>query len=54
MWGHRPTAPELLADRLAHGWTPTPSRLKGGDRVLGFAACAVEAMGGANGAESRE
>jgi hypothetical protein len=41
VWNHRPTADDLLRDRLARGWHPTASRLKGGDRVLGHAACAV-------------
>jgi len=43
VWDHRPGADELLADRLARGWRPTPSRLRDGDRVLGYAACAVTA-----------
>ena len=41
VWDHRPTAAELLAVRLAGGWKPTPSALKGGGRVLGYAACVV-------------
>jgi hypothetical protein len=41
IWDHRPTAAELLARRLREGWTPTASSLKDGDRVLGFAECAV-------------
>jgi hypothetical protein len=39
VWKHKPTPRALLDDRLARGWTPTPSGLKGGDRVLGYAAC---------------
>jgi len=39
---HQPTADELLRDRLERGWKPTASRLKGGDRILGHAACAVD------------
>jgi hypothetical protein len=31
----------LLAERLARGWRPTPSALREGERVLGYAACAV-------------
>jgi hypothetical protein len=31
----------LLDARLARGWRPTASALKAGDRVLGYAACAV-------------
>jgi hypothetical protein len=41
VWSHRPTADDLLQDRLERGWQPTASRLKDGDRVLGHAACAV-------------
>jgi hypothetical protein len=41
VWDHPPRADELLADRIAHGWRPTPSRLREGERVLGYAACAV-------------
>ena len=41
MWDHVPAAHELLEARLARGWKPTPSPLKAGDRVLGYAACAV-------------
>jgi hypothetical protein len=36
-----PDAERLLRARLARGWTPTPSALKSGERVLGYAACAV-------------
>lgn len=39
---HQPTAAELLEARLARGWRPTPSQLKEGERVLGYAACVVE------------
>ena len=41
IWDHRPTADELLERRLAEGWTPTASALKEGERVLGYAECAV-------------
>jgi len=41
VWDHRPSAAELLRERLEHGWTPTPTKLRDGDRVLGYAACAV-------------
>jgi hypothetical protein len=41
VWDHRPTAEELLAARLAAGWTPTPTATRDGDQVLGFAACAI-------------
>ena len=39
---HQPGAAELLEARLARGWRPTPSLLKDGERVLGYAACVVE------------
>ena len=39
---HEPSAAELLEARLARGWRPTPSRLKAGERVLGYAACVVK------------
>jgi hypothetical protein len=35
-------ADELLDFRLQNGWQPTPSRLKGGDEILGHAACIVK------------
>jgi hypothetical protein len=41
VWDHEPSARELFDRRLARGWTPTPSRLKSGERVLGYAGCAV-------------
>ena len=39
VWDHRPGERELLDARLDRGWRPTPSRVKGGPRVLGYAAC---------------
>ena len=39
VWDHLPTAREILDQRLAVGWRPTPSRLREGDVVEGFAAC---------------
>jgi hypothetical protein len=39
VWDHRPTAAELLEQRLASGWRPKPSLLKEGDVVEGYAAC---------------
>jgi hypothetical protein len=39
VWDHRPTPRELLDARLADGWQPTASAVRGGDRVLGYAAC---------------
>jgi hypothetical protein len=31
----------MLAERLEQGWTPTPSQLKAGEQVLGYAGCTV-------------
>jgi hypothetical protein len=42
VFDHKPTAHELLERRLARGWRPTPSPLKDGQRVLGYAACIFE------------
>jgi hypothetical protein len=42
VFDHKPTAHELLERRLARGWHPTPSRLKDGHRVLGYAACVFQ------------
>jgi hypothetical protein len=42
IWGHAPTADELLTVRLNEGWRPTPSKLQEGDRVIGYAACLNE------------
>jgi hypothetical protein len=39
---HQPDANGLLQARLARGWRPTPSQLKEGERVLGYAACVVK------------
>jgi hypothetical protein len=39
VWDHRPTAAELLEDRLAAGYIPRPSPTRDGIRVLGHAAC---------------
>jgi hypothetical protein len=41
VWDHDPDADELLAARVARGWTPTPSELQSGEVVLGHAACLV-------------
>jgi len=43
VFGAKPNAELLLQARLARGWTPTPSALRSGDRVLGYAACVVTA-----------
>jgi hypothetical protein len=39
VWSTRPSADVLLRERLARGWTPVPSRLTIGNRILGYAAC---------------
>jgi hypothetical protein len=39
VWDHLPTADELLQTRLSLGWQPTPSLLKSGEEILGYAAC---------------
>jgi hypothetical protein len=39
VWTHRPTAEELLQDRLARGWEPTPTATRDGPQILGYAAC---------------
>jgi hypothetical protein len=41
VFDHQPDAAELLARRLERGWRPTPSAFKEGQRILGYAACAV-------------
>ncbi|MCA9638168.1 MAG: hypothetical protein KC420_19200 [Myxococcales bacterium] len=39
IWDHRPSADALLAARVEAGWRPTPTATRGGDVVLGHAAC---------------
>ena len=39
VFDHKPSPRELLDYRLTRGWRPTPSRLKAGEQVLGYAAC---------------
>jgi hypothetical protein len=39
VWDHRPDAGEILDGRLAAGWAPTPSQLREGTVVQGYAAC---------------
>ena len=41
VWDHRPTPDEILGARMSAGWTPRPSLLKAGDRVVGHAACSM-------------
>ena len=41
VWDHVPSAKELLDSRLKNGWSPRPSMLKEGDRVVGHAVCIV-------------
>jgi hypothetical protein len=42
VFDHRPAARELLERRLERGWRPTASRLQGGERVTGYAACVFD------------
>jgi hypothetical protein len=42
VWDHRPDAAELLSARVERGWRPTPTAMKDGDKVLGYAACLIE------------
>jgi len=42
VWDHCPTEEELLEARLAAGWTPTPTAMRDGDKILGYAACLIE------------
>jgi hypothetical protein len=42
VWSGQPGADALLAERLARGWAPVATGLKGGAQVLGHAACAVK------------
>lgn len=44
VWDHKPTADELLEDRLQRGWSPTATGTVDGDVVLGHAACRVSGM----------
>ena len=39
VWDRRPTADELLDDRVARGWVATPTGTVDGLVVLGYAAC---------------
>jgi hypothetical protein len=39
VWDRLPMAEDLLQARLARGWKPTPSLLKTGEEILGYAAC---------------
>ena len=41
VWDHVPSADEILEKRLADSWEPRPSMLRGGDKVVGHAACVV-------------
>jgi hypothetical protein len=38
VWDHRPSAVELLDDRVARGWVATATGTVDGPVVLGFAA----------------
>ena len=37
-WDHSPSPDELLDRRLRDGWTPTPTKLQSGPKILGHAA----------------
>jgi hypothetical protein len=41
VWENKPNADEVLRFRLKNGWTPTPSLLKDGEKVLGHAGCVI-------------
>jgi hypothetical protein len=43
VWDHRPSADELLDDRVQHDWVATPTGTVDGDVVLGHAACRFQA-----------
>ncbi|HEV8324055.1 MAG TPA: hypothetical protein VG389_20730 [Myxococcota bacterium] len=42
VWDHEPGAQELLLARVGTGWRPTPTAGRGGEAVLGYAACLTE------------
>lgn len=42
VWDHKPTADEMLQDRLAQGWKPQASSLNDGEIILGYAACLAD------------
>jgi hypothetical protein len=44
VWDHRPTADELLDERVGRGWLPTPTGTVDGPIVLGHAARLEEAF----------
>ncbi|MEO8295527.1 MAG: hypothetical protein ABI613_08440 [Gemmatimonadota bacterium] len=39
VWPERPAHQAMLNARVARGWRPTPTALKTGPAVLGYAAC---------------
>ncbi|MGE0352701.1 MAG: hypothetical protein AB7I33_04715 [Gemmatimonadales bacterium] len=41
VWDHHPSAAELLEARRAAGWAPTPTAMRDGPRILGYAGCVV-------------
>ncbi len=43
IWDHRPDAAALLDARLRLGWSPRESPVGEGPRVLGYAACLLDA-----------
>ena len=48
IWDHQPSARELLNGRLERGWVPTPTAMRDGNRILGFAACGSKHNGSAD------
>ena len=44
VWPRRPSADELLDQRMRSGWEPTASALQTGPEILGHAACLVGAI----------
>ena len=43
VWDHKPSPQEVLEKRLSAGWQPTPSQLRDGEAVEGYAACVFDA-----------
>jgi hypothetical protein len=46
VWDRRPTADDLLDDRVARGWIPTPTATVDGPVILGHAARRVTSSTG--------
>ncbi len=54
VWPMHPSHRAMLDARLARGWRPTPSGLKAGPAVLGYAACVFHAHDPATGPAPEE